>query len=47
MKNTQIKYCLNLSKINYIIRRLDTCNLQTKIVLYPDKAKLLKQVDGS
>ena len=34
-------------KITYIIYRPETCNLQTKILLYQDQKKLLKQVDGS
>ena len=37
---------LEMSKINYIIYRPDTCNLQTKLALYRDQEKLLKQVDG-
>ena len=38
---------LQISKIKYKIYRPDTSNLQTKIVLYRDHEKLLKQVDGS
>ena len=38
---------LEMSKINYIIYRPDTCNLQTKLALYQDQEKLLKQVDGT
>ena len=34
-------------KITYTIYRPETCNLQTKILLYQDQKKLLKQVDGS
>ena len=34
-----------MSKINYIIYRPDTCNLQTKIVLKWDQEKLLKHID--
>ena len=36
-----------MSKINYINYRPDTCNLETKILLYRDQEKLLKQVDSS
>ena len=36
-----------MSKINDIIYRTDTCDLQTKIVLYENQEKLRKQVDGS
>ena len=36
-----------MSKINYRIYRPDTCHLQTKILLYRDKEKLLKQVDDT
>ena len=36
-----------MSKINYVIYRPGKCNLQTKIVVYRDQEKLLKQVDGS
>ena len=34
-------------KINYIIYKLDTYNLQTKIVLYRDQEKVVKQIDDS
>ena len=34
-------------KIYYTIYRPETCNLQTKILLYQDHRKLLKQVDVS
>ena len=34
-------------KINYIIYKLDTYNLQTKIVLYRDHEKVVKQIDDS
>ena len=36
-----------MPKMNYIVYRPDTCNLQTKTVLYRDLKKLLKQVDGN
>ena len=36
-----------MSKINYIIYRPETYNLQTKVLLYRDHEKLLKQIDGS
>ena len=38
---------LGMSTINYINYRPDTCNLQTKIILYRDQEKLLEQVDAS
>ena len=34
-------------KINYIIYKFDTYNLQTKIVLYRDQEKVVKQIDDS
>ena len=34
-------------KTNYMIYRPETCNLQAKIVLYPEQEKLLQQVYGS
>ena len=36
-----------MPKISYIISRPDKCNLQTKIVVYRDQEKLLRQADGS
>ena len=36
-----------MSKIDYMIYRPETGNLQTKILLYRDQEKLLKQKDGS
>ena len=36
-----------MSKINYIIYRPETCNLETEIFFYRDQEKFLKQVDGS
>ena len=48
-KNTQIilPKLGDMSKINYIIYRPDTCNLQIKIVLYKNQEKLLKQEDAN
>ena len=36
-----------MSSINNILYRPATRNLQTKIVVYRDQEKLLKQVEGS
>ena len=44
--NELLPKLLEISKTSYIIYRPDTCNLHTKIVLYQDQEKLLKQVDG-
>ena len=38
---------LEMSKINYIIYKPATCNLQTKTSLYRDQEKLQRQVDCS
>ena len=36
-----------MSKMTNIIYTLETSNLQTKIILFPDQQKSLKQVNGS
>ena len=49
-KNTSIPILLkllNMSKMTNTIYRPETFNLQTKIILFPDQQKILKQVDGS
>ena len=43
-KNISIKVLFKTSKIRVFIYGLDICNLQTKIVSFPDQVKLLKKV---
>ena len=43
-KNISIKVLFKTSKIRAFIYGLDICNLQTKIVSFPDQVKLLKKV---
>ena len=43
-KNLSIKVLLKTSKIRVFIYGRDICNLQTKIMSFPDQVKLLKKV---